>query len=157
MPEEGYKTQPVQDANVENSLETFMVNEESHVGHTKLQLDGQKRRIVSAATKATDSANKTRPSTAYVPISKRTINREDKAKISLKHSIIVSHRSRVKSGRKRPKTGVSYFCLLVIYILECALYLMLLFRHTDLVLKFSHNGRIHLKTWRELRVTKTSK
>lgn len=65
----------------------------------------KKRKVISAITRKTDSTSITRPSTACIQLSRRTASRGNKVR-NYKLSSAISEKVRVKSGKRRPKTGV---------------------------------------------------
>ena len=66
----------------------------------------KRRKVISALTRKTSSMSKTRPSTACAHMSLRPVSRETKIR-NFKHTNIISEKVRLKSWKRRPKTGVS--------------------------------------------------
>jgi len=110
--DEFYRTQNADRTKIESSLETCVINELGTVDHEKyFNQPVPHRRVISALTKRVDSAAKTRPSTARVPLPRRFPNKEKQYEVDLKHSVIMSKKSQRKP---RPKTGVNYISLMVL-------------------------------------------
>ena len=61
-------------------------------------------RVASSGTARPSSMNKTRPSTACVTLTRKTISRENKRRSSTKSSFVSSRNS--NTTRRRPKTGI---------------------------------------------------
>jgi len=88
----------------ENGLNCIIGDGTSNTRKPRLR----KRNVISAITRKTNSTARTRPSTACANFSRRTANQGGKHR-NFKLSSVISEKVRVKSGKRRPKTGVNSF------------------------------------------------